>query len=494
MAAGTSTDQFKARDVIVDTDGTEHVRFDRFYGGLPVIGGDVVVSSKQGQLQQPSMTLASPINLTSASAKQGATSGASDIGAAGAEKIAIAQFASSVDRTDSPVKIIFARNTSPVLAYQVKVYGPSTSDHSSGMRYSIDARTGRVLETESLILQSAATGVGKTYFYGDVALTTDQLAVSSYRMLDPNRGNGSVHDGANNQDYAVVRLADGLPIYTSTTNTWGNNATSNRQTVAADIDYGLAITWDYYKTIHGRSGVADDGKGVRSFAHVLFGTGADKGSNAEWSSGIMMYGDGGPYVGNKPVVTIDVAGHEMTHGVTENTANLAYTSADSGGLNESTSDIFGTLIKFYANNPKDPGNYVIGAALKSGGLRKMYKQDLDGYSSSCYPSGGFNVNPHYSSGVGNRFFYLLAEGATVPSTDPSLTKNQLVCNGDTTLAGVGRDKAGKIWYRTLSLYLTSGSTYPDARAASIRAAGDLYGPTSVEAQTVAKTWDAVNVK
>ncbi|AOK32575.1 MULTISPECIES: M4 family metallopeptidase [Burkholderia] len=490
--SGAATDQFKVRDVIVDQNGAEHVRFDRFYGGLPVIGADVVVHSKQGQLQQPSTTLNAPINLANLVPSQKALSSTSDIGAAAAEKIAAAQFATRVDHTGSPVKVIYARNTAPVLAYQVDVYGPSTRDHSSVMRYSIDARTGRVLETESLIQQSAATGIGRSYYYGDVTLTTDQTSANGYRMLDPKRGNGSVHDGADLQDYVVVSQADSLPIYTSTTNTWGTYNTSNRQTVAADIDYGLAITWDYYKNTHGRSGVANDGNGVRSYAHVLFG---DDGANASWYSGVMLYGDGGPSLGNQPVVTLDVAGHEMTHGVTQNTARLSYNYRDSGGLNESTSDIFGTLVKFYANNPNDPGNYVIGASLMPGGLRKMYKQDLDNRSSSCYPSGGFtNTNPHLSSGVGNRFFYLLAEGATVPSTDPSLSKSQLVCNGDTSLTGIGRDKAGKIWYRTLSVYLTSGSTYPNARAASIRAASDLYGAASIEAQTVAKAWDAVNVR
>jgi Zn-dependent metalloprotease len=121
------------------------------------------------------------------------------------------------------------------------------------------------------------------------------------------------------------------------------------------------------------------------------------------------------------VVTIDVAGHEMSHGVTQATAKLAY-SRDAGGLNESTSDIFGTLVKYYANNPNDPGNYVIGDKHHEGGLRKMYKQDIDGRSFVCYPLGGFRNtendkvhgdvhNPHFTSGVGNRFFYLLAEGS-----------------------------------------------------------------------------------
>ncbi|WP_234827843.1 M4 family metallopeptidase, partial [Mycobacterium tuberculosis] len=76
-------------------------------------------------------------------------------------------------------------------------------------------------------------------------------------------------------------------------------------------------------------------------------------------------------------------------------------------------------------------------------------------------------DPHLTSGVGNRFFYLLAEGAVVPADESRLTKNDLVCNGDTSLSGIGRDKAGRIWYRTLTVYLNSSSTYPNARAASM---------------------------
>ncbi|MBN3840222.1 M4 family metallopeptidase [Burkholderia sp. Ac-20349] len=500
--APTDGDQFQVRDVIVDPDGTEHVRFDRFYAGLPVIGGDVVVHSSKGQLKQASVTQLAPINLSGTIGKVGNRSvvrNAPDIGAARVKRIAAARFNSDVRRVDDAELVVFARDVNPTLAYAVRVYGKATDAHGDAVLYYVDARTGTVLDAQDLIKTAAATGTGRSLYYGDLTLTTDQTGMNAYRMLDPSRGAGSVYDGRGLTSDDVEQATD-LPIFTSSTNVWGNNTTTDRQTVAADIDYGLALTWDYYKTAHNRNGIFNDGRGVKSYAHVVFNTGSGTtGANAAWlSSHVMVYGDGQPGTSlPKPVVSVDVAGHEMSHGVTEATANLNY-SGDAGGLNESTSDIFGTLVKYYANNPNDPGNYVIGARVVSGGLRKMYKQDLDGRSFSCYPSGGFSWSnprhdPHFTSGVGNRLFYLLAEGPTVPSTDTGLTKAQLVCNGDTTFSGLGREKAGKIWYRTLTVYLNANSSYPNARRASIQAANDLYGVNSAESATVARAWSAVGV-
>ncbi|MDR8029072.1 M4 family metallopeptidase [Burkholderia cenocepacia] len=501
-AAPTDGDQFQVRDVIVDPDGTEHVRFDRFHAGLPVIGGDVVVHSSKGQLKQASVTQLAPINLAGTVGKVGnraVVRNAPDVGATRARHIAAARFNSDVRRVEDAELVVFARDVTPTLAYAVRVYGKATDTHGDAVLYYVDARTGTVLDAQDLIKTAAATGTGRSLYYGNLTLTTDQTGTNAYRMLDPGRGGGSVYDGRGLSSDEVEQATD-LPIFTSSTNVWGNNTTTDRQTVAADIDYGLALTWDYYKTTHNRSGIFNDGRGVKSYAHVVFNTGSGTtGANAAWlSSRVMAYGDGEPGTRlPKPVVSVDVAGHEMSHGVTEATANLNY-SGDAGGLNESTSDIFGTLVKFYANNPNDPGNYVIGARVVSGGLRKMYKQDLDGRSFSCYPSGGFSWSnprhdPHFSSGVGNRFFYLLSEGPSVPSTDTGLSRAQLVCNGDTTFSGLGRDKAGKIWYRTLTVYLNANSSYPNARRASIQAANDLYGANSAESATVARAWSAVGV-
>jgi zinc metalloprotease ZmpA len=504
-APPTQGDEFKPRDVIVDKDGTEHVRFDRFHQGLHVIGGDIVVHSKKGESAAPSLTMRNAIQLPGTLARvDGRTviQNAPDIGADRAKGIANERFGNGAMRSETPQLVVFARDETPVLAYEVRVFGKPAANHGDAVVYYVQASEGKVLDSQDINQRVAANGTGESLYYGDLQITTDQIGVNSYRMVDPTRGNGSVLDGRGLEADELKEAPDLVP-FTSSNNNWGNNATTDRKTVAADISYGLAKTWDYFKEVHGRNGIFNDGRGVKSYAHVIFADrfGNTSGANAQWNGKFMSYGDGEPgTVLSRPVVTIDVAGHEMSHGVTQATSNLAY-SRDAGGLNESTSDIFGTLVKYYANNAA--GNYVIGDKINENGLRKMYKQDIDGHSFVCYPRGGFRNteeepgdahNPHVSSGVGNRFFYLLAEGSVVPATDARLKKSQLVCNGDTSIAGIGRDKAGKIWYRTLTVYLNANSTYPGARAASIRAASDLYGANSVEAAAVARAWSAVNVE
>ena len=123
----------------------------------------------------------------------------------------------------------------------------------------------------------------------------------------------------------------------------------------------------------------------------------------------MTYGDGNTQF--RPLVELDVAGHEMSHGLTSATANLDYVG-DSGGLNESTSDVMGTMVEFGANNSKDPGDYVLGEKIVKGGgvLRRMDNPFSDGHSPNCWSSSLGSRDPHYSSGVGNHLFYLLSEG------------------------------------------------------------------------------------
>ncbi len=127
----------------------------------------------------------------------------------------------------------------------------------------------------------------------------------------------------------------------------------------------------------------------------------------------MTYGDGdGTEFG--PLVSLDVAGHEMTHGVTENTANLTY-SGESGGLNEATSDIFGTMVEFHAASPADPGDYLIGEEFDLGRPPRLpprwTPRTPTASRRSCWTSGTQDLDVHHSSGVGNHFFYLLAEGS-----------------------------------------------------------------------------------
>ena len=160
-------------------------------------------------------------------------------------------------------------------------------------------------------------------------------------MRDPTRGGGYTIDAANSRTSGQV--------YKDGDNVWGNYTVSDKATVAADAQYGAMVTWDYFKNVHDRSGIANDGKAPYSRVHY-----GRRYSNAFWSDACfcMTYGDGdGVNIG--PLVALDIVGHELSHGVNARTANLIY-SGESGGLNEANSDILGTMIDFYANNP--PGH------------------------------------------------------------------------------------------------------------------------------------------
>ena len=115
----------------------------------------------------------------------------------------------------------------------------------------------------------------------------------------------------------------------------------------------------------------------------------------------------------------------------------------------------------------------------------------DGSSPNCYSAGTKNLDVHYSSGVANHFFYLLAEGSGA-KTIGGVAHSSTTCNGS-TITGIGRDAAGKIWYRALTVYMTSGTNYAGARAATLSAAGDLFGAGSVQQNTVAAAWSGVSV-
>jgi Zn-dependent metalloprotease len=123
--------------------------------------------------------------------------------------------------------------------------------------------SGKVLDSQDIAKRVAATGTGESLYYGDLQITTDKTGVNSYRMVDPTRGNGSVIDGRGLEAGDLNDAPDLVP-FTSTDNRWGDNTTANRKTVAADITYGVAKTWDYFKEVHGRNGIFNDGRGVRA--------------------------------------------------------------------------------------------------------------------------------------------------------------------------------------------------------------------------------------
>ncbi|MER7719153.1 M4 family metallopeptidase [Streptomyces flaveolus] len=461
------------RDVVKDRDGTLHTRYERTYDGLPVLGGDLVVTTAaSGKTEQVVKATAKAIKpatvtpkITAAKAEQQAVSAAK---AAGAEQ---------PDADRAPRKVIWAGNGTPVLAYETVVGGVQEGGTPNELHVVTDAATGAKLYE----YQAIHEGTGNTMYSGTVTLGTAQSG-SSYTLTDTARGN--------HKTYNLNRGTSGTgTLFSGPDDTWGNGSASNTETAAADAHYGAALTWDYYKNVQGRSGIRGDGVGAYSRVHY-----GNNYVNAFWSDSCfcMTYGDGS---GNThPLTSIDVAAHEMTHGITSNTAGLNY-SGESGGLNEATSDIFGSSVEFYANNSSDVGDYLIGEEIDINGdgspLRYMDQPSKDGASKDSWYSGLGGIDVHYSSGPANHFFYLLSEGSGTKTIN-GVTYNSPTSDG-LPVTGIGRAKAEKIWFRALTTKFTSTTNYAGARTGTLAATGELYGTDSAEYKAVQDAWAGINV-
>ncbi|MFF7276499.1 M4 family metallopeptidase [Streptomyces griseorubiginosus] len=485
----TSAQRTKVRDVIVDPDGTQHVRYDRTYRQLPVLGGDFVVHlAPDGAYESSSRATRNAISLASVTPALSAPK-AADLAANALKAANLGETLKKL--TAKPQLVVDALHGAPKLAWRTNAAAQDSLGNPVARTVLTDARTGAQIDAWDSIEQAA--GDGKSLYSGTVALNTTQSG-STYQLKDATRGNTYTGDAANKTDLCFLTICISrapATLFTDADNHWGTGATSDRATAAVDAQYGTDVTWDYYKNVHARNGIGGDGKG--SYNRVHYGNNYN---NAFWDDSCfcMTYGDGdGTQMG--PLVSLDVAGHEMSHGVTSKTAALTY-SGESGGLNEATSDIFGTLVEFYAGNSSDTGDYLIGEKIVRSGfgrdaLRYMDKPSRDGKSADSWSSSVGNLDVHYSSGVANHFAYLLAEGSGAKTIN-GVSYNSPTSNGS-TVTGIGRDKLGAIWYRALTVYMTSSTNYAGARTATLNAAKDLYGAGSAEYNAVAAAWSAVNV-
>ncbi|MFF1636379.1 M4 family metallopeptidase [Streptomyces sp. NPDC058246] len=520
----TQGDTLQAKDVMTDPDGKQHVRFVRTHQGMPVLGGDLVVHlSKQSaylgvtraadHVVKPATTAA---KLTPQQAEQKAAAAAK--GDAG-----------------NAALVVDARDGAAALAYQVRVTDSDTAEVGS-RTVVVDAQTGRIRsntpDNDEFISPSleetlrergeqaspetgastglsglvgttgaghypaTATGSGASLFAGKVALTTTQTARTSFLLKDPTRWNTETRDAKGQELEAFSRGK----TFTDGDNKWGTGTTSSRTTAAVDAQYGITKTLDFYKKTFGRKGIKNNSAGARAMVH--FG---NKVGNAFWDSvcGCMLYGDGDGDLFKKPLVVLDVTGHELTHGVVDATAALEPTRVDAdgnqygepGSLNESLADIFGSNVEFAANNPKNPPNYLMGEklGLAQKFLRRLDHPSLDKLEGTVdyWAPEVYDTEVHAGSGVSSHAYYLLAEGSG-RKTIGGVQYDSPTYDGS-RVTGIGRTKATAIFYRALTRYMVSTTDFHDARKATLKAAADMYGANSTEYKAVGKAWSAVNV-
>lgn len=243
---------------------------------------------------------------------------------------------------------------------------------------------------------------------------------------------------------------------------------------AVSAAFGLSRGYDYFLEVHGRSSV--DGAGGNLYAFVRFDRGLE---NALWNGEAVIFGDAHPYAG-----AWDVVGHEMTHGVTQHSAGLIYQDQP-GALNEAFSDIFGQAVEARIEGSAD---WLVGDDLGSP-MRSLENPGAFAIEGRPYPSrmsemvapddpwldrlpGRDSGGVHVNSGIVNRAFYLLAEGLP---------------------GAVGMEDAERIFYRALTLHLTSNAGFLDARLACIESARELFGEGSPQVRRTIEAFDEVEI-
>ncbi|MEV1067244.1 M4 family metallopeptidase [Streptomyces sp. NPDC050263] len=464
------------KDVVKDNDGTVHTRYERTFAGLPVLGGDLVVHTPPASLAAGTVSTTFNNNRRTVSVKS--TTATFSKSAAETKALTAAKALDAENpAAQSARKVIWAGAGTPKLAWETVVSGLQDDGTPSKLHVITDAATGAELSR----FEGIETGTGNSQYSGTVSIGTT-LSGSTYQLYDTTRGG--------HKTYSLNNGTSGTgTLMTDTDDTWGTGSGSNTQTAGVDAHFGAQTTWDFYKNTFGRSGIKNDG--VAAYSRVHYSSAY---VNAFWDDDCfcMTYGDGSG--STHALTSLDVAGHEMTHGVTSNTAGLNYTG-ESGGLNEATSDIFGTGVEFYAANSSDVGDYLIGEKIDINGdgtpLRYMDEPDKDGGSADSWYSGVGNLDVHYSSGPANHMFYLLSEGSG-SKTINGVTYNSPTSDG-VAVAGIGRAAALQIWYKALTTYMTSSTNYAGARTAALSAATALYGSSSAQYAGVGNAFAGINV-
>nr|WP_269106694.1 M4 family metallopeptidase [Massilia sp. TS11] len=364
----------------------------------------------------------------------------------------------------------------------------------------VSANDGRQLAQWNAL--QTVVGTGYSQYNGTVPIQTT-LSGSTYKMLDATRGTGGTFGGMaiTNANHSSANSPSAGSIYTNSTNTWGDGqqyiaggstTNANGQTAAVNALWGLMNTYDAMNNALGWKSL--DGNNTATYIAVHVDNNYDNAFYTDTCK-CMYVGDGSSFYS---LGSIDVIGHEMGHGVTAATSNLTY-SGESGGLNESSSDINGEMVEAYARNGGTgsvipAGNdWMMGKEISKSGtpLRWMWKPSKDGSSPDAWSSTIKNLDVHYSSGPNNRMFYFLSQGSN--SSSSSEMYSSYLVKSPKAMTGIGNDKAYRIWFKANTTKFTSSTNYADARLKMIAAAQELYGVGSKEDIAVQRAYAAINV-
>lgn len=473
--------EFRILGMEEDELGQQHWRVQQEWQGVPVYGGELVAHFRDGHLYllngqsypSPELDTAMP-NLSEAAAIEAAK----EVVGRHSHFKELADWEHDLieGQSEAAELIVFHPERDPaqeVLAWEVNLY-PHLGEH---WQVILDAQTGELIREMDHICHFLPPPDGP-----EVTTATDLLGqtrtIHSYELAGNNYlidASRTMFDGANsafpNDAIGVVWTIDANNTSPANDNFNTTHVVSSgnfwNDPLAVSAHYNAGEAYRYFEETFNRNSINGQGGNVVSLINVSEDDGSDM-DNAFWNGFAMFYGNGNQAFTAPLAKALDVAGHEISHGVIQNSANLEY-MGESGALNESFADIFGAMID---RDDWQMGEEVVNTAIFStGALRDLSNPNNGGnqlgdpgwqpaHTNEQYFGSQNNGGVHINSGIPNRAFYLLA-------------------------TAIGKDKAERIYYRALTVYLTRSSQFIDLRNAVIQAAEDLYGNTEVNAAVTA---------
>jgi bacillolysin len=468
----------KVKEVSKDELGMTHVRFNQSVNGVPVEGAEVVVHFNKdneavGVNGRVNQTLIDDAVDTTAS-----------LAAEEALEIAKNSVNAPEEFTYEPTAelVVYPFEGKNHTAYKANV---NFMGEAPGNWYVyVDANTGEVIDMYNGIMHADEIKTQKGVGLG-IHGAHRELHIS--RVKAPNTG---TQFGLADTSHANL---EGIYTY-DTKNAWdfnesglyvGNDASfkDDYDRAAVDAHYNSEKVYEYYLNEHGRNSLDGEGMAIESYVHF----GQDY-NNAFWNGSFMTYGDGDGEFFISLSAGLDVAAHEMTHGVISKTANLVYRN-QSGALNESFADVFGALVD---DSDWEMGEDIMAPAAKADGVTRLRSLSdpnsvvVSNAARAAYATDDRKVYPDHMDEFYNMPTSVDGGGVHVNS---SITNHAAYLIGQE----IGREKLGEIYYRALTVYLTPTSDFSDARKAIVQSAIDLYGEGSAEEAATNAGFDAVGI-
>ena len=354
-------------------------------------------------------------------------------------------------------RLVVLQRTGSRLAWETWVTGKKRGEASRLTVY-VDARSGRMLTTREHVMD----GTGNGNWEGTVTIPTTGSG-SSYSMTNSNAST------------LKCQNATGNATFTGTDDVWGNGVATDRETGCVDAFYSAEKMRQMMSSWLGRNGMNGSG----GWVPIRVGL---NDVNAYYDGTQVQIGH--RQGSNQWIGSMDVVAHEFGHGVDDKTPG----GISGGGTQEFVGDTFGAATEWYANNPADAPDFLVGEEINlvgQGPIRNMYNPSAVG-DPNCYSSSIPSAEVHAAAGPGNHWFYLLSQGSNPAGGPASPT-----CNSS-SVTGIGIQKAQQIMYNAMLLKTTS-SSYLKYRTWTLTAAKNLFPGSCTEFNTVKAAWDAVSV-